>query len=47
VWTGRIAALPRREEAAVEAWARVLAEVAARSPADLDGAVYRTLAQGG
>ena len=45
-WTLTIGgALPADEEDAVAAFARSLAEVAARSPLDLDGPVYRRLAR--
>jgi hypothetical protein len=38
--------LPGDEEAAVTEFGRFLSEVAARSPLDLDGVVYRSLAKG-
>jgi predicted LPLAT superfamily acyltransferase len=47
-WTLTIGpVLPREEEAAIAGYARCLAETAARSPIDLDGAVYLRRAREG
>jgi hypothetical protein len=47
-WTLTLgAALPNDEGRALEGFARCLREIAAQSPLDLDGPVYRALARGG